>query len=75
MTADSATTLRLRPRVQDMHNGTFQPIVVMEDGGDGRVIFGDPVATLKEAGDLACDACERAMPTGDWQDDGWLGAA
>ena len=66
-----ASLLRLRPRVQDMHNGSFQPIVVCDDGAQGGVIFGDPVATLKEAGDAACDACERALPAGDWRD-GWL---
>jgi hypothetical protein len=70
-----ASILRLRPRVQDMRNGTFQPIVVYDDGGQGGAIFGDPVPTLKAAGDAACDACERALPAGDWQADGWLSAA
>jgi hypothetical protein len=68
-----ALALRLKPRVQDMRNGTFQPIVVFDDGGESGAIFGDPVATLKEAADLGRSACEAVFPAGVWRD-GWLAA-
>lgn len=64
------TDFRLRPRVQDMRNGMFQPIVVYDDGGQGGAIFGESVPTSGEAHTLASSACEAAMPSGEWAD-GW----
>ena len=76
MTADRVSTLRLRPRVQRLESRLFQPIVVIDDGGNGSAHFGDGLPTLKEAGDRACEACEGALPDGEWQADGMVyGAA
>ena len=35
---------RLRPRVTDMHDGSFRPEVMVDDGAEGGIKFGAPVA-------------------------------
>jgi hypothetical protein len=63
--------IKLRPRIQDMRNGTFQPIVTVASGPQSSAVFGTPLATVQEAWDAACDACEAALPAGGWSADGW----
>jgi DNA repair protein RadD len=43
-----------------MQNGTFQPIVVIDDGGQGGAIFGDPRSTARKALNVARRACDVA---------------
>ena len=40
---------RLRPRVTDMHDGSFRPTVIGDDGAEGGIKFGEPLATVAEA--------------------------
>lgn len=68
-----ASILGLRPRIQDMRNGTFQPIVLIDDGANGAACFGEPRPTMREASDAARVACEAALPAGVWRN-GWRAA-
>jgi len=65
------TALRLRPRVQTLPDGKFQPIVVVDDGGGGEAVFGAALLTHQEANDAAIAACNAALPDAKWAD-GWL---
>jgi hypothetical protein len=46
---------RVRPRVTDMHVGSFRPEVMVDDGAEGGIKFGAPVA---KAAKRACASCE-----------------
>jgi hypothetical protein len=52
------TTITLRPRVTMLPDGTFRPEVVIDDGGQGDVRFGELCATADEARRWALQACE-----------------
>lgn len=72
--APQTSALRLRPGVQRLESGSFRPQVTIDDGGNGSIRFGDPLTMLKDAGDAAREACEAALPDGEWRA-GWRSVA
>ena len=58
----------LIPRVTDMHDGTFRPEIVIDDGSTGDIIFLEPMPSISAAWERACDAIE--IVPGDWTDSG-----
>jgi len=49
--------------------------VVLADDGNGSARFGDGLPTKKEAWNRAREAVAAVLPGGEWQADGWYGAA
>ena len=46
---------RLRPRVTDMHDGSFRPEVIVDDGAEGGIKFGAPVAKAAKRARASCE--------------------
>ncbi len=52
---------RLRPRVTDMHDGSFRPKVIVDDGAEGGIKFGVPVAKAAKRARASCGGSSRRL--------------